>query len=76
LPWTPSELSQAEDRCHRIGQEDNVTAYYLLAMSTIEDKIIHILDAKRKVLDAVLDGKITEQESLLTELINSYLKEK
>jgi SWI/SNF-related matrix-associated actin-dependent regulator 1 of chromatin subfamily A len=75
LPWTPGELSQAEDRCHRIGQEYTVNAHYLLATETIEDRIIHILDAKRKVLDAVLDGKITEQDSLLTELINSYLKE-
>jgi SWI/SNF-related matrix-associated actin-dependent regulator of chromatin subfamily A-like protein 1 len=75
LPWTPGELSQAEDRCHRIGQEYTVNAHYLLATDTIEDRIIHILDTKRKVLDAVLDGKITEQDSLLTELINSYLKE-
>ena len=72
LPWTPGELSQAEDRCHRIGQEDKVMIYYLLANDTIEEKIAELLDEKRKVLDSVLDGIETETESLLTQLINKY----
>lgn len=72
LPWTPGELTQAEDRCHRIGQKNCVNVYYLLAQNTIEERIAALIDKKRKVLDAVLDGKITEQESLLTELMNEY----
>lgn len=72
LPWTPGALVQAEDRCHRIGQKDNVNIYYLLATDTIEDKIAELLDRKRKTLDAVLDGIETDQESLLTELIKQY----
>ena len=73
LPWTPGDLSQAEDRCHRIGQKDSVNIYFLLAPDTIEERLAHILDSKRKVLDAVLDGEITPQESLLTELIKDYI---
>lgn len=72
LPWTPGELAQAEDRCHRIGQKDNVTVHYLLATDTIEYEMAELLDAKKKVLNAVLDGRDTPQESLLTELINKY----
>ena len=72
LPWTPGKLEQASDRVHRIGQTDKVTVYYLLAGDTIEEKIAHIIDHKRKVLDKVLDGKDTEQESLLTELIKQF----
>lgn len=72
LPWTPGDLSQAEDRCHRIGQKDSVNIWFLLATDTIEERIAHILDEKKKVLDAVLDGEITAQESLLAELIKGY----
>jgi SWI/SNF-related matrix-associated actin-dependent regulator of chromatin subfamily A-like protein 1 len=73
LPWTPGDLTQAEDRCHRIGQKDSVNIHYLLAVDTIEEKIAKLLDNKRKVLDAVLDGKETEQESLLSELLKEYI---
>lgn len=72
LPWTPGDLVQAEDRCHRIGQDDTVNVYYLLAEHTIEEKIAQLLDEKRRVLDAVLDGVETEDKNLLTELIENY----
>lgn len=72
LPWTPGELSQAIDRVHRIGQKDAVTAWYLLAAGTIEEKIATILDTKRGVLDSILDGQAPEESSLITELMNSF----
>lgn len=72
LPWTPGELVQAEDRCHRIGQKNTVNVYYLLADMTIENDIAELLDEKRKVLDAVLDGKTEADTPLLTELIDRY----
>ena len=37
LEWTPAMHDQAEDRCHRIGQHDAVTAWYLLAADTIDE---------------------------------------
>ena len=74
LPWTPGDLVQAEDRCHRIGQKDSVNVYYLLADGTIEEKIAQLLDEKRQVLNAVLDGKEVEETQLLSELIKSYQK--
>lgn len=72
FPWTPGDLNQCSDRCHRIGQKDTVNVYYLIVQNTIEEKIAHILDVKKMTLDSVLDGKVTEQTSLLTELIKSY----
>jgi len=41
-----------------------------LTSDSIEEKIIKLIDKKRKTLDAILDGKQTEQESLLEELLN------
>lgn len=72
LPWVAGELSQAEDRCHRIGQKNAVNIYYLLADGTIERKIAKLLDEKKKVLEAVLDGREVEDTQLLTELVDSY----
>lgn len=72
LPWTPGELVQAEDRCHRIGQKDTVNIYYLLADNTIEMEIAQLLDEKKAVLNAILDGKEVEETQLLTELIKKY----
>lgn len=73
LPWSPSAVLQAEDRCHRISQKDSVTVHFLLAAGTIEEKIATLLDSKRKVLDAILDGKVTDQKTLLSELMNAYI---
>jgi SWI/SNF-related matrix-associated actin-dependent regulator 1 of chromatin subfamily A len=73
-PWTPGELKQAEDRCHRIGQKNSVNIHHLVAYHTIEGEIVDLLDSKTKVLDAVLDGHETHEESLLSSLIKSALK--
>jgi SWI/SNF-related matrix-associated actin-dependent regulator of chromatin subfamily A-like protein 1 len=69
FPWTPGELNQAIDRCHRIGQKDTVSVHYLMAPDTIDEKIAKLLDKKTKVLDGVLDGKKTDEGSLLIELM-------
>lgn len=73
LPWTPGDLVQAEDRCHRIGAKDNVTVHFLLAQNSIEEKLAAMLDEKAQVISAVLDGEDIPQESMLTELMNQYL---
>jgi SWI/SNF-related matrix-associated actin-dependent regulator 1 of chromatin subfamily A len=75
MGWTPGEHDQAEDRVHRIGQEaDSVSAYYLIADGTIERSIASMLDVKREGLDMVLDGKKTQESSMLSALLDD-LKE-
>ncbi len=76
LPWTPGEVVQAEDRCHRIGQKDTVNVYYLLAPNTIEGSMARLIDSKRNVIDEIIDGaNPREQQSLLSELIKEYTRE-
>jgi SNF2 family DNA or RNA helicase len=72
-PWSPTSIDQRNDRCHRIGQKDNVTVYYPFAQNTIEEKIAKMLDEKRKIISSVVDGKETEQGNLLHEIMKSYL---
>ncbi len=56
LPWQPGAVTQAEDRCHRIGQTGSVLCYYLVAHGTVEEKRATIIQKKQNVLSAVLDG--------------------
>ena len=57
LEWTPAIHDQAEDRCHRIGQRDAVTAWYLLAADTIDETMARLIQRKREIIDAVTDGR-------------------
>ena len=57
LEWTPAIHDQAEDRCHRIGQRDAVTAWYLLAAETIDETMARLIQRKREVVDAITDGR-------------------
>lgn len=54
--WTPADIDQASDRCHRIGQQDSVTAWHLLCSETIDEYIAQLIDRKRIIVNAVTDG--------------------
>jgi SWI/SNF-related matrix-associated actin-dependent regulator 1 of chromatin subfamily A len=69
LEWTPAIHDQAEDRCHRIGQHDAVTAWYLLAADTIDETMSRLIQAKRATVAAVTDGRVVESDSLVEAVI-------
>jgi SWI/SNF-related matrix-associated actin-dependent regulator 1 of chromatin subfamily A len=69
LDWTPAKHDQAEDRCHRIGQQDAVNASYLLAAGTIDETIATLLEHKRAVIGAVTDGRKEEEGGVLDALV-------
>jgi superfamily II DNA or RNA helicase len=75
LDWTPAKHDQAEDRCHRIGQEDAVNAWYLLAAGTIDETIATLLDRKRAVIGAVTDGRPEEDEAVVDALARELAAE-
>jgi hypothetical protein len=69
LGWNPSQHAQAEDRCHRIGQEWPVTCWYLCAENTIDVELSELIERKRKVVDAVHEGRgEVEDMSIFNEL--------
>jgi SWI/SNF-related matrix-associated actin-dependent regulator of chromatin subfamily A-like protein 1 len=55
LSWVPAELSQAEDRLHRIGQEDNVLVQHLVLAGSVDAIMARRLLSKQEITDAVLD---------------------
>jgi SWI/SNF-related matrix-associated actin-dependent regulator of chromatin subfamily A-like protein 1 len=65
LEWTPAMHDQAEDRCHRIGQHDAVTAWYLLAAETIDETMARLIQRKRGLIAAVTDGRVLEADGLV-----------
>jgi SNF2 family DNA or RNA helicase len=69
LEWTPAMHDQAEDRCHRIGQRDAVTAWYLLAADTIDEMMARLIESKRSVVAAVTDGRVIDGEGLLEAVV-------
>lgn len=69
LDWTPAKHDQAEDRCHRIGQQDAVNATYLLAADTIDETIATLLERKRAVIGAVTDGREEDERGVVDALV-------
>ncbi len=69
LEWTPAMHDQAEDRCHRIGQHDAVTAWYLLAADTIDETMAELIQRKRGVIAAVTDGRRLDGDGLVEAVV-------
>jgi len=69
LEWTPAIHDQAEDRCHRIGQRDAVTAWYLLAADTIDETMARLIQSKRAIVAAVTDGRVLDSDSLIQAVV-------
>jgi SNF2 family DNA or RNA helicase len=60
LSWTAAEQQQAIDRVHRIGQDEPVTAWRILAAGTIDSRIAELIDAKQGLAARALDGHDVE----------------
>jgi len=69
MGWTPATHDQAEDRVHRIGQHNAVTAWYLLAADTIDERIAAVVEHKRRLVRAASDGTTHSDDSVLDELL-------
>jgi len=52
LDWVPGNITQAEDRCHRLGQRDAVRVIHLVAEG-IDARMARALVRKQGVLDAL-----------------------
>jgi SWI/SNF-related matrix-associated actin-dependent regulator of chromatin subfamily A-like protein 1 len=57
MGWTPAGHDQCEDRCHRIGQKDSVTAWYSIAAGTIDEENYALLRDRRAMVEAIVDGR-------------------
>lgn len=56
-PWNYATFTQVSSRIHRIGQTKNCDIISLLATNTIDERIMNIVEKKKKLGEAVVDGK-------------------
>ena len=66
--WNPAIEQQATDRAYRIGQQQNVTVYHLIAQNSIEEKILRLHRSKQNLADAILEGTSKSHAITLDEL--------
>lgn len=58
--WNPQQDLQAEDRLHRVGQREQVTAYRLLTRGTIDEYVTSLCSSKMKFAQALLLDEVRE----------------
>jgi SWI/SNF-related matrix-associated actin-dependent regulator 1 of chromatin subfamily A len=61
LDWVPGNVTQAEDRLHRIGQRDMVLVEHLVLEGSLDARMATRLVEKQEVIAAALD---TEREEI------------
>jgi len=78
LYWTPAILQQAEDRIHRIGQDNNVNIYYIIGRNTIDEYMWELLERKERIVKEatgkeVIEDKLEGVNALLSSFLDKNL---
>lgn len=71
LDWTPANHMQAEDRAHRIGQQNKVHIIYPLFDETLDIIMYKALQSKMKTIGTIMGDTPIEDISVGKEVINS-----
>lgn len=70
-PWNMALKEQCVDRCHRIGQKNNITIYTIMAKNTIDERVHDIVEEKGALSDAIVDGKLVTNKSQMLDFLLS-----
>jgi SNF2 family DNA or RNA helicase len=81
LSWTSADLLQVEDRINRFGQTRETVSHIMVAgiegMTTMDEKMLMLIEAKNKVMIGVLEGTSNDlisedNESMAMAILRSY----
>lgn len=73
LFWTPAIMIQAEDRCHRIGQQAAVQCLYFVAKGTLDEVLWKLIEKKFQDLGEFVEGK--EKQKIVVDKTYTTLKD-
>ncbi|MGH3306030.1 MAG: helicase-related protein, partial [Streptosporangiaceae bacterium] len=79
LPWNPMQIEQRLGRLHRVGQTHDVVLTNLVARDTIEQRILHVLEAKINLFELVVGeldmilGRIDDDFDFETTVFDAYV---
>ena len=71
--WNPAVETQATDRAHRIGQQQNVFVYKLITEQTVEEKIIGLQQHKKALAEGIHGGEQGEEPGFTEEDVRELL---
>jgi SNF2 family DNA or RNA helicase len=80
LPWNPMQIEQRLGRLHRVGQTQDVLLTNLVARGTIEQRILHVLEAKINLFELVVGeldmilGRIDDDFDFETSVFDAYVE--
>jgi len=63
LDWVPGNISQAEDRLHRIGQEGSVLVQHLVFDDSVDSIMAQTIIEKQEVIEQALDSRTQDVQA-------------
>jgi SNF2 family DNA or RNA helicase len=63
LDWVPGNITQMEDRAHRIGQTETVLVQHVVLSGSLDARMAQILVNKQNVIDSALDKDHPERKA-------------
>ena len=73
LDWVPANHAQAEDRSHRMGQENPVHIIYPLFDETLDTVMFESLQKKMKIISQIMGDKVEMEDISIGKDVIQYL---
>jgi SNF2 family DNA or RNA helicase len=79
LPWNPMRIEQRLGRLHRIGQQHDVTLTNLVCRGSIEQQVMHVLEAKINLFELVVGeldmilGRVDDDFDFENEVFDAFV---
>jgi SNF2 family DNA or RNA helicase len=79
LPWNPMQIEQRLGRLHRVGQEHDVMLSNLVCRGSIEQRVMHVLEAKINLFELVVGeldmilGRVDDDFDFENEVFDAFV---